>query len=140
MREFFDHRRHQRGSASLPPVLLEVVDLAHEIARRTSGDAGYRVHAPKLRTMAGSARRCCAGSPGPGQSLALCDASLRHIGHELRTRVAMFELRRILRDLDDTIADRLSAAIAGDHVEHAGDLRRRDGIGFDDLDIRLWLE
>src|ERR1700722_18316856 len=121
-------------------MLLEIVDLTHEITRRTSGNSGNGRSALKVRAVADRARRRDARSAGLGQGLALCDASFRHIRHELRPGVAMFELLYIGGDLDDTLPDRFSAAIFRKHIEHTGNLRRRHRVGFDDLDYGLRLE
>src|ERR1700678_3643638 len=96
MRELFDHRRHQSARASGPRVLLEVVDLTHQIARRASGNSGNGCKALEVRAMAARARRGDArpARPGPrlGQGLALGDAAFWYVRDELRTGVAMFEL------------------------------------------------
>ena len=73
-------------------------------------------------------------------SFTLCDTSNRNIRHELRASVPMFELVYIHRDLDDTLANWFCAAIFYDCVEYTSNLRCWDSIGFDNLDIRFWLE
>ena len=140
MREFFDDRRHRSACASLPGMLLEVVDLTNEVAGRTPGNPGDCIHSFEIRAMAGLARRRCAGSPRFGQSFALSDASFRNIRHELRTRVAMFELLYIHRDLDDTLTNGLRTAVLRNCVKHAGYLDRWNGIGFYNFDVCFWLE
>src|SRR5450631_2059009 len=91
MRELFNNRRHQGARASLPRMLLEVVQLTHQIARRTSGDPGNCIHAFEVGAMAGRTGDGCVRSAGFGQALALCKAALGHVDHELRASVTMFE-------------------------------------------------
>src|SRR5580704_14593252 len=103
MRKLFDHGRHQRARASGPRVLLEIIELADEITRRTPGNSGNRSNALQIRAMADSARCGDARAAGFGESLAFSEASFRRVSNELRTRIAVFELRGIDRHLDDAL-------------------------------------
>src|SRR5580692_6537664 len=83
LREFFNDQCHRLGSASLPRMLLEIVQLTYDIARRTTGNPGDQTQALKALAMTARAGNRGPRSPGFGERFALRDTSSRHIGHKL---------------------------------------------------------
>src|SRR5579863_2266352 len=121
-------------------MLLKVIKLTDQVARRTSGDARNGSNTPEVRPMAGNTGRGNSRTAGRGQHLALGNTALRPIGDELRTCIAVFELRGIHRRLDDALPDRFGPAVLDEHVEYPRDLRDRYGVGLHHLDIGRGLE
>lgn len=76
---------HQGAANSRPCALLEVVELADDIARRATSNPGYRANAFEVGAMADSAWDCLAGTAGFCQGLTFGDTADRRVHHELRS-------------------------------------------------------
>ena len=88
----------------------KIVELPHEVARRASSEAGNRSQSAQFGPMADRAWRALSAAAGGSELSALFDAPRRHVGDEVRSRVAHLEALQILRNLDDATRDRLHLA------------------------------
>src|SRR6266403_751512 len=105
--QVFHDRLHQYASMARPCAMLEIVQLPHDVTGRAAGDAGHLSEARKPRPVTGFAPRGTPRNSLRSEGLAFLDTADRHIGDKARTRIAIFELRQVFRDLDDAAADRL---------------------------------
>src|SRR5262249_15563814 len=130
-----DDRFHEVGPHALSRALLHVVQLAHGVARRPSGDSGYGSETFQISTMADAALRRLAASAGRRERFALLDAANRHVGGESRVRIAeVLRALRVVWSLDNALTDRLSILSLELQEHTAGDPRFRNGVRFDHLD------
>jgi hypothetical protein len=110
-----DLRQHTRDRRPAPRAMPYVVELTRQIAGRAPCERRYVAYASQIRSMARSARgRAVAGRD---ELLAARDAAFRHVGREVRVRIAQLPLPRITRHFHDACAERLAAGTRNLRVE-----------------------
>src|SRR5205807_5571641 len=87
--------------------VLDVIELAHDIARRTAGDRREASQTFQLRPMADGTWQGLARTAGADQGGTFGDAAYGHIGDDPRSRVTIFKLFEIFGHLDDPLTDGL---------------------------------
>src|SRR5262245_13695716 len=82
---------HERSPGAVAVAALHVVELSHEVARRTSRECRHRAQSAQIAAVANRARGDLAAvgcRPAHDEGLALLEADGRDIGNEARSRVA----------------------------------------------------
>src|SRR6185436_9523761 len=120
--------------------VLDVVELAHDIAGRAPGDRGQVSQTFQIGTMADRALQGLACATRADQSFTSRDAADRHVGDEVRSRVAVFELLEIFGHLDDALTDRLLLAGIGSGEKPSGYDRLRHANDLDHPNIGFWFQ
>src|SRR5206468_7047951 len=109
-RQLRDHWLHQLRPLAVARAGLHVIQLAREVARRPSRDAGHRAHSEQVGSVAVRAGDGLAVAARPRQYFTLADRTDRRVGHDARARTAehLGELH-VLGRLEDAHANRLLA-------------------------------
>jgi len=101
MRDFGKHRRH-RGASPRP--VLDVVELAGEVAGRAAGEGRGIAHPFQIGPVAAPAGRGAVA--GGDEGGAARDAAFGHIGGEFRVRIAELPLFRVVGHFDNALPER----------------------------------
>ena len=128
---------HEVRPGAVPHTRLQIVELACDVARRSTRERRHRTEPSQLRAMTDGAGRHPAIVAGGREALSSCDGAGGYVGDEAGGIIPQLGSMQILRRLDHARADRLHPAAFDHLVDPAGEPRLGHHVGLYHANPRL---